>query len=103
MDNMNQADVDAVDLRLALITLNKVALAGVSGEAVTEIYRTLRKESPLANTILLSIANDRIGYLPQDSAYPLGTFEVNGCPIQQGYCQSTIVDGLTGLIENAVR
>lgn len=46
MEDMIQEKVDSVDLRLGLVTINEVALAGVSGEVVTDIYRRLQRESP---------------------------------------------------------
>ncbi|MCX5555257.1 neutral/alkaline non-lysosomal ceramidase N-terminal domain-containing protein [Streptomyces sp. NBC_00038] len=103
MEDMIQEKVDSVDLRLGLVTINEVALAGVSGEVVTDIYRRLQRESPLANTLLISIANDRIGYLADDQSYARNTFEVNGCPIVQGYAESGIVDGLVGMIRGTLR
>ncbi|WTP20004.1 neutral/alkaline non-lysosomal ceramidase N-terminal domain-containing protein [Streptomyces sp. NBC_00203] len=103
MADMRQEKVASVDLRLALLTINEVALAGVSGEVVTDIYRRLRKESPLANTILMSLANDRIGYLTDDAAYDRRTFEVNGCPVQRGYAENGIVDGVVDMIRARAR
>jgi hypothetical protein len=103
MDDMRQADVPSVDLRLALFLLGDIALAGVSGDVVTPIYWRLKRQSPLAATILISIANDRIGYLADDVAYDRATFEVNGSPVQPGHAESAIADGLTDMIESAAR
>ena len=38
-------DADAVNIRLTLLTINDVALAGVSGEVFTVIGRRLARES----------------------------------------------------------
>jgi hypothetical protein len=103
MESMRQADVDSVDVRLGLLMLNEVALAGVSGEVVTDVYRRLRAASPLAHTILVSIANDRVGYLPDDAAYDRRTFEVHGSPVQRGYAERGIVDGLVAMIGGQLR
>jgi Neutral/alkaline non-lysosomal ceramidase, N-terminal len=103
MDDMKQEDVPFVNLRLSLLLLNQIALAGVSGEVVTSIYWRLKKESPLTSTILISITNDRIGYIPEDAAFDRPTHEVNGCPILRGYAEDAIVTGLTAMIESALR
>jgi neutral ceramidase len=100
MDDMLQEEVPFVSLRLALLMIGQVAFAGVSGEVVTSIYWRLRKESPLASTILISIANDRIGYLPEDAAFDRPTHEVNGCPIVRGHAEDAIIHGLTAMIES---
>ena len=103
MDDMKQEDVPFVNLRLSLLLLNQIALAGVSGEVVTSIYWRLKKESPLTSTILISITNDRIGYIPEDAAFDRPTHEVNGCPILRGYAEDAIITGLTAMIESALR
>ena len=100
--SMVQEDVGSVDLRLSLILLNDVALAGVSGEVTTTVYRRLAARSPLACTILVSIANDRIGYLPADEAFDRPVHSVNGCPIARGYAEPAIVDGLSRMIAQAL-
>ncbi|WP_406005458.1 neutral/alkaline non-lysosomal ceramidase N-terminal domain-containing protein [Streptomyces sp. NBC_00637] len=98
METMRQDSVDSVPLRLALVRLNDVALCGVSGEVVTDIGRRLGTESPLAHTLLVSLANDRIGYLPDDARFDRPVHSVNGCPIRRGHAEGAIVDGLIGMI-----
>ena len=56
--------------------------------------------APLASTILISIANDRIGYLPEDAAFDRPIHEVNGCPIVRGHAEDAIIHGLTAMIES---
>ncbi|MET7680412.1 neutral/alkaline non-lysosomal ceramidase N-terminal domain-containing protein [Streptomyces sp. NPDC005423] len=99
MATMRQDAVDTVPLRLSLIRLGDVALAGVSGEVVTEVYQRLRARSPLARTLLVSLANDRIGYLPDDARFDRPVHSVNGCPVRRGYAEDAIVDGILGMIE----
>ncbi len=80
---------------LNLIQINQIALAGVSGEVFTKIYWRLKKESPLANTILVSMSNGRVGYLADDASYD-GPFRnpyvVRGC------AETGIVNGLMDLV-----
>ena len=99
---MVQEEVETVDLRLSLLLLGDVALAGVSGEVTTTVYRRLAAASPLTATILVSIANDRIGYLPADEAFDRPVHSVNGCPIARGHAEPAIVDGLSRMIREAV-
>lgn len=102
MSNMNQKNVDNVDLRLGLIMLNNTALAGVSGEVVTNIATHLARKSPVTNTLLVSIANDRVGYIPDDEAYGRPIFEVNGSPFAQGCAENAIVNNFTAMIAAAL-
>ena len=85
-------------LHLGLILINDVALTGVSGEVVTNIYLHLKKASPLANTIMLTLANDRVGYIVDDAAYDTPLFETKGTPLARGCAENGIVGGLVGLI-----
>ena len=100
MSTMTAVHSPTVTLRLGLIMLNQVAIAGVSGEVVTNIYRHLQKETPLSNTILATIVNDRVGYLPDDAAYDRPIFEVNGSPAARGCAESAIVNGIVAMIKS---
>ena len=100
MATMTAVHSPTVTLRLGLIMLNQVAITGVSGEVVTNIYRHLQKETPLADTILATIVNDRVGYLPDDAAYDRPIFEVNGSPAARGCAEGAIVDGLVEMIKS---
>jgi neutral ceramidase len=100
MSTMTTVRSPTVTLHLSLIMLDDVAIAGVSGEVVTNIYRHLRRDTPLSNTILGTIVNDRVGYLVDDAAYDKPTFEVNGSPVARGCAENAIVDGLVGMIRS---
>jgi len=75
-----------------------LALAGVSGEAVTPIYRHLLAETPLKDTMLASIANDRVGYIADAAAYDTRLFEVKGSPAVRGGGEGDIVAGMVAPI-----
>lgn len=91
-------DSDPVNLRLGLIMLNDIALSGVSGEVVTVIGDHLKKASPFANTIMVTHVTGSVGYIPDDSSYPKVTFEVTASPFKAGCSESSIVNGLVGLM-----
>ena len=96
--DIKQEDVSSMPLHLGLILINQVALTGVSGEVATNIYLHLKKASPLTNTIMLTLSNDRVGYIVDDAAYDTPTHETNGTPLARGCAENGIVDGLVGLI-----
>jgi hypothetical protein len=82
-----------VDIRLGLLMIDHIALANVSGEVVTPIYWRLKNESPFANTIMVSMVNDRIGYIADDAAYDTPYFELSGTPVAKNCAESGIVNG----------
>lgn len=89
---------DALTLRLGLILLNHIAITSVSGEVSTNIYYHLKKDSPFTNTMMITMANDRIGYIIDDAAYDTPTFETTRTPLARGYAESAIVHGLVEMI-----
>ncbi len=103
MADMKQQSVDTVPLQLSLILIDRVALAGVSGEVLTALGARLYAASPLTDTFLVSIANDRIGYLPPDAAYELALFEVNGSPVARGCAEDAIVNGMSAMIREGLQ
>ena len=93
-DGLKVQRVDSLNIHLGLVLINHIALTSVSGEVVTKIYRHLKKDSPFVNTILITLANDRVGYIVDDASYDIPTFESTNTPLQRGYAEAAIVHGL---------
>jgi hypothetical protein len=66
---------------------------------VTNISTHLKRASPLTDTILITIANGRAGYLADDASYDLPIFESKGTPAARNCVEGGIVNGLVKLIE----
>jgi len=90
--------VDSLNLRLGLILINHIAITSVSGEVSTNIYYHLREDSPFTNTLMVTMGNDRAGYIVEVAAYETPTFEVSGTPFAPGHAESAIVDGLVEMM-----
>ena len=88
----------SVPIRLGVIVIGDIAFATVSGEVATTIYWRLRKASPLTNTILVTLTNDRTGYFVDDAAYATSNFEVLASPAARGCAEDGIVNGLVDMI-----
>jgi neutral ceramidase len=97
-DGIEVEPVDCLNIRLGLVMINHIALTWVSGEVVTNIYRHLRQESPFSNTIMITLANDRVGYIVDDAGYHTPTFESMASPFQPGNAESAIVNGLVEMM-----
>jgi neutral ceramidase len=83
-----------VEIRLGLLMIDRIALAAVSAEVVANIYLRLRRESPYTSTILVTLANDRIGELIDDVAYETPYFETGATPVEKNCAESGIVNGI---------
>ena len=91
-------DSDPVNIRLGLVMIDKIALAGVSGEVFTLIHERLKKDSPFPFTIMVTHANGSSGYIPDDAAYDQISYEIVASRLKPGCAESAIVNGLRELM-----
>jgi hypothetical protein len=91
-------DADPVRIRLGLLMINDIALAGVSGEVFTLIAQRLRRESPLNHTIMVTHANGSSGYIPNDAAFEPVSYEVTASRLKPGCAEGAIVNGFLDLM-----
>ena len=57
-----------------------LGMVSVPGELFSEYVALIRRDSPLAHTIVLSLGNDYIGYFPTDKAAKEGAYEARAAP-----------------------
>jgi len=91
-------DTDPVSIRLSLVKLNSVALAGVSGEVFTRIFLHLKKDSPFNATIMVTHANGSSGYIPSDDAFEPISYENTASHLKPGCAEKGIVNGLVEMM-----
>lgn len=95
------ADGDPVEMRLGVLRLGDVALGTIDAEVYSAIGKRLKASSPVADTMLVTLANGRAnsGYIPNDAAFGALTFQVLGSRLKPGCAEGAIVDGLLDLIQ----
>jgi hypothetical protein len=91
-------DADPVRIRLGLLMLNDIAVAGVSGEVFTLIAQRLKRESPFNQTIMVTHANGSSGYIPSDAAFEPVSYEVTASRLKPGCAEGAIVNGFLDLM-----
>lgn len=93
---------DDVNMRIGVVALGDIALATVNAEVYTNIGLRVKEESPLAKTMVVTIANGKTngGYIPDDESFGHYTFQVLGSRVQPGYAEDGIVDGVTSMIDD---
>jgi hypothetical protein len=93
-------DADPVEIRLGLLRLGDIMIGAVNAEVFNLIAQRLKQESPYAQTMLATLTNGsaRSGYIPNDSAYGMYTFEVLSSRLKQGCAESAIVNGILDLM-----
>ncbi len=98
-------DGDPVDIRLGLVGIGDIALTTVNGEVYTAISQRMKKESPMTNTVMVTLANGRAnsGYIPNDAAFGEYTFQVLSSRLKPGCAEQGIADGLSDLVGQYAR
>jgi neutral ceramidase len=93
-------DGDPVNIRLGVLRIANIELTAVDAEVYSPIALRLKRESPMANTFMVTLANGAAnsGYIPNDTASGALTFQVLGSKLKPGCAETAIVNGLTGLI-----
>lgn len=64
-----------VETALQVLALDDIALLAVPGELFVELGREIQQRSPFAHTLIVTHANDRIGYIPHRAAFAEGGYE----------------------------
>jgi neutral ceramidase len=98
-------DGDPVELRLGLLLIDDIAFGTVNAEVFNLIAQRLKKESPLARTMMVTLTNgiSNSGYIPNDAAFGYLTFEVLSSRCKPGYAENAIVNGILDLMAEAKR
>jgi len=61
---------------LQAMRIGDVAIVGVPAEFFTKLGMDIKRRSPFANTMVVELTNDWIGYLPDREAHRLGGYQV---------------------------
>ena len=90
---------DPVSIRLSLLMINDIALAGVSGEVMTMIHEHLKKKSTSSRPVMVTHANGSNGYIPDDAAFEQISYEITTSRLKPGCAENAIVDGFFNLMQ----
>ena len=98
-------DGDPVNIRLGVMRIGNIALTSVDAEVYSPIAQRLKRESPMADTFMVTLANGMAnsGYIPNDTAFGALTFQVLGSRLKPGCAETAIVNGLLDLISATAR
>jgi hypothetical protein len=93
-------DAAPVEIKLSLLKVGDIAIGGVNAEVFNLIAQRLKKESPYGHTMMATLTNGmaRSGYIPNDAAYGMNTFEVLSSRLKPGCAETSIVNGIVDLM-----
>ena len=92
-------DSDPVSIRLRLLVIPDISLAGASGEVMTMIGEHLKRQSPLSQMVVVTHANGSSGYIPDDAAFEQVSYEITTSRLRPGCAENAIVNSFLKLIE----
>ena len=94
------AEGPPVPIRIGLLGIGDVALASVNAEIYNLISQRMKRQSPMTNTVMVTLANGRApsGYIPDDASFSHNSFQVLGSRLKIGCAEDAIADGLTKMI-----
>ena len=92
-----------VEIRLGLLRIGDVMIGAVNAEVFNPIAQRLKRESPYKATMMSTLTNGsaRSGYIPDDASFGKYTFEVLSSRLQPGCAETSIVNGILGLIDKS--
>ncbi len=92
-------DQPPLGIPIGVLALGPVAIAAVGEEPYSMIGVKAKQEAPLANTFVVSLANERAstGYIPDDASYGHETFQVLNSALKPGCAERAIIDTITEL------
>ena len=98
-------DGEPVNIRIGVLSVGSAAFAMVDAEVYNSIAQRLKKESPLADTVMVTLADGAAnsGYIPSDDAYGHNTFQVLGSRLKPGCAENGIVNGELELIRESMK
>ena len=74
-----------LEAQVQVIALGReIAWVGLPGEIFVELGLAIKKASPFRRTIVVSLANDNLGYIPNRKAYAEGNYEVVSARCAEG-------------------
>ena len=56
--------------------IGEVAFVGIGGELFNDLGIDIKRRSPFRYTYIVSLANDQIGYIPDNKGFELGGYQV---------------------------
>ncbi len=94
------SDGPPVPIRLGVVGIGDVALTSVDAEVYNLISQRMKRQSPMTNTVMVTLANGRApsGYIPDDASFSHNSFQVLGSRLKVGCAEDAIADGLTKMV-----
>jgi len=90
---------DHFSLNMSALAVGELCLAGIPGEAFTEVGLHIKAHSPFATQMVMGITNGYEGYFPMKEAFDEGGYEARSSSFKGGVAEA-IAEAETALIRS---
>jgi hypothetical protein len=85
-------DAEDQTFRVSLLGIGNMSIFSINGEAFSAIGKRIKEEVPMNNTMIVTVANERMrGYIPDDASFGHQTFQVLNNRIKPGCAEPGLV------------
>ena len=81
---IDERDGQPLKAEVQAVGLGDVGIVALPGEIFVELGLAIKEQSPFKHTLVLTLANNSIGYVPNEAAFPHGAYEVEVSHIAPG-------------------
>lgn len=96
IDTMNGKPLEAEVLAFGL---GDVGIVALPGEIFVELGLEIKEKSPFKHTLILTLSNNSVGYVPNEAAFPYGAYEVEVSQVAPGEGERLVASAIKLLNE----
>ncbi|MGB3777430.1 MAG: hypothetical protein WA960_03670 [Tunicatimonas sp.] len=83
------------EVEVQTIGLGDIGIVALPGEIFVELGLAIKEQSPYQHTFIFTLANNDLGYVPNEAAYPYGAYEVEVSNIAPGEGEKLVATAVT--------
>ena len=81
---IEERDGKPLEAEVQVFGLGDVGIVALPGEIFVELGLAIKEQSPFKHTLILTLSNHSVGYVPNEAAFPHGAYEVEVSQIAPG-------------------
>ena len=88
-----------LDAEVQAFGLGDVGIVALPGEIFVELGLAIKEQSPFKHTLILTLSNHSVGYVPNEAAFPYGAYEVEVSQVAPGEGERLVISAVKLLQE----
>ncbi|MGB3777450.1 MAG: neutral/alkaline non-lysosomal ceramidase N-terminal domain-containing protein [Tunicatimonas sp.] len=92
-------DGEPLEAEVLAFGLGDVGIVALPGEIFVELGLEIKEKSPFKRTLILTLSNNSVGYVPNEAAFPHGAYEVEVSQVAPGEGERLVTSSIKLLNE----